>query len=366
MLMLEHVIYNNSLRSWIYAVTTVLAVFFLTLLVKRFFLKRPDVKDPANITGWDNLSIELIGRLHTVFLLVAAIYVGTLLLVLPKTVGEIILKVFFIGLLFQIARLGSHAIKFLIERYRRQKIEKNAEAVTTLSSVALLLRILLWVILLLVALDNFGVNVTTLIAGLGIGGIAMALAVQNILGDLFASFSIVLDKPFVIGDFIIVGDYLGTVEHVGLKTTLIRSLSGEQLIFSNADLLSSRIRNFKRMYERRVVFSIGVLYQTPAEKLETIPILIREIIESQNQIRFDRAHFKEYGPYSLDFEAVYWIQNPDYNVYMDIQQAINIALFRSFDKEDIEFAYPTQTLHFPNRRKNHLSYINTQPSSNTT
>ena len=307
--------------------------------------------------------MELIDRVHPLFLLVAAIYVGSLRLALPKTVGEVILKIFFIGMLLQIARLGSHAIKFLIDRYRRQEIEKNAEAVTTLSSVAFLLRILLWLILLLVALDNFGVNVTTLIAGLGVGGIAMALAVQNILGDLFASFSIVLDKPFVIGDFIIVGDYLGTVEYVGLKTTRIRSLSGEQLIFSNTDLLGSRIRNFKRMYERRVVFTIGVLYQTPVEKLETIPILIREIVESQKQVRFDRAHFKEYGTYSLNFEVVYWIKNPDYNVYMDIQQAINIALFRRFEKEGVEFAYPTQTLYFPpNRRENHLSNINSQPS----
>jgi small-conductance mechanosensitive channel len=297
--------------------------------------------------------------------LITAVYAGTLQLTLPRTAGATIVKIFFIGLLLQIARLGSHAIKFLLDRYRRQEIEKNAEAVTTLSSVAFLLRILLWVILFLVALDNFGVNVTTLIAGLGVGGIAMALAVQNILGDLFASFSIVLDKPFVIGDFIIVGDYLGTVEYVGLKTTRIRSLSGEQLIFSNTDLLSSRIRNFKRMYERRVVFSIGVLYQTPVEQVEKIPSMIRDIIEHQNQVRFDRAHFKEYGEYSLNFEVVYWIQNPDYNVYMDIQQAINIALYKRFDKAGIEFAYPTQTLYFPRQHKNWQSPMNDQSLSGT-
>jgi small-conductance mechanosensitive channel len=154
----------------------------------------------------------------------------------------------------------------------------------------------------------------------------------------------VLDKPFVIGDFIIVDEYLGTIEHIGLKTTRIRSLSGEQLVFSNADLLKSRIRNYKRMYERRVVFTIGVLYQTPYEILSQIPEMIHKIIESKAQVRFDRAHFKEYGDYSLKFEVVYWIQNPDYNVYMDIQQGINLDIFKQFHEAGIEFAYPTQTL----------------------
>jgi len=203
---------------------------------------------------------------------------------------------------------------------------------------------MVWFVVILIALDNLGVNIKTLIAGLGIGGIAVALALQNILGDLFASLSIILDKPFVIGDFIIINEYLGTVEHIGLKTTRIRSLSGEQLIFSNSDLLKSRIRNFKRMYERRVVFTIGVLYQTPYEKLCRIPKMIREIVEGNDQVRFDRAHFKEYGDFSLKFEIVYWIQNPDYNLYMDIQQTINLEIYKKFEASRIKFAYPTQTL----------------------
>jgi small-conductance mechanosensitive channel len=193
-------------------------------------------------------------------------------------------------------------------------------------------------------LDNLGFNITTLVAGLGIGGIAVALALQNILGDLFASLSIVLDKPFVIGDFIIIDNYLGTIEHIGLKTTRIRSLSGEQLVFSNTDLLQSRIRNFKRMFERRVVFSIGVTYQTSADKLAKIPKMIKDIVESKDPVRFDRSHFKDYGDFSLNFETVYWVKSPEYNVYMDIQQAINLELYSKFEAEGIEFAYPTQTL----------------------
>jgi small-conductance mechanosensitive channel len=154
----------------------------------------------------------------------------------------------------------------------------------------------------------------------------------------------VLDKPFVYGDFIVVGDLKGTVEHVGLKTTRLRSLSGEQLVFSNSDLLGSRIRNFKRMYERRVEFSVGVVYQTPAHKLERIPALLRGIVEAHSDLRFDRAHFKELGASSLNFEVVYFVLGPEYNHFMDRQQDVCFETFRRFDQEGIEFAYPTQTV----------------------
>jgi small-conductance mechanosensitive channel len=205
-------------------------------------------------------------------------------------------------------------------------------------------RLALWSTVALLVLANLGIDVTAMVAGLGIGGIAVALAAQNILGDLFASASIVLDKPFVIGDFIIVGEDMGTVEHIGLKTTRVRSLSGEQLVFANNDLLKSRIRNFKRMNERRAAFGIGVTYQTPAEKLAAIPAMLREAVEAQSPTRFDRAHFKQYGDSALLFEVVYYVLSPDYNLYMDIQQAINLAVFRRFAEEQIEFAHPTYTV----------------------
>lgn len=342
--MSEHVFLNNPLREWVMGVVITLSVYILACIAKMLFLKWLGRRSPETPGIWGDLTVESITRIHGLFLIAVAVYVGMLRLSLPENYSEIIHKVFVIALLVQIAHSASHAISFSFETYRRRQIDKNAAAVTTLSSVAFLFRILLWMTLLLVGLDNLGVNVTTVIAGLGVGGIAVALAVQNILGDLFASFSIVLDKPFVIGDFIIVDDNLGTVEHVGLKTTRIRSLSGEQLIFSNADLLGSRIRNFKRMYERRVVFSIGVLYQTPVEKIAAIPDMLRTIIEAQEQVHFDRAHFKAYGAYSLVFEVVYWVHSPDYNIYMDIQQAINIAIFKRFDENKIRFAYPTQTV----------------------
>jgi small-conductance mechanosensitive channel len=194
-------------------------------------------------------------------------------------------------------------------------------------------------------LENLNFDVSALVASLGVGGIAVALAAQNILGDLFASLSILFDKPFVVGDFIIVDDLPGTVEKVGLKTTRVRSLFGEQLVFSNNDLLSSRIKNYKRMEERRVVFPLGVTYQTGAEQLELIPGIIKKTIEKQEKVRFDRSHFKGYGDFALLFETVYWVTEPDYNLYMDIQQKINLELFHLFEEQGIEFAYPTQTIH---------------------
>lgn len=342
--MLDYELFGNSIQQWAIAVATMAVVFFIASQVRGIVLKRVSKIAPTTDTVWDDLMVEALRRVHWLFLLIVSIYIGALPLTLPALAVAVIYKLFFLSALLQIGFLGSHTIRAAFDDYRKKRIEKNAEAVTTLSSVAFLLRILLWTLLFLVALDNFGADVTTLIAGLGVGGIAIALAVQNILGDLFASFSIVLDKPFIIGDFIIVGDYMGTVEYIGLKTTRLRSISGEQLIFSNTDLLGSRIRNYKRMYERRVVFSVAVVYQTPEERLATIPEMIQEIVETQDQVRFDRAHFKEFGAYALNYEVVYWINSPDYNLYMDIQQAINLAIFRRFNEAGIAFAYPSQTL----------------------
>lgn len=344
-MILDYTLYYNSLSYWTLAVGVTIAAYLVAYLAKTIIIKQLRnivIRADNNLT---HNSVKVVERIHPIFLLLSAAFLGSTILTLPETVSVILRKIFFLAVLLQAGRLISQIIDSFIENYRTAKLEKNAAAVTMLSSASLLLRIFLWSILLILALDNFGVNITSLVAGLGVGGIAVALAVQNVLGDVFASFSIVLDKPFVIGDFIIVDDHLGTVEHVGLKTTRIRSLSGEQLVFSNDDLLRSRIRNFKRMYERRVVFSIGVIYQTPSEKIEAIPGMIESIIEAQPQVRFDRAHFKEYGAFSLNFEIVYWVLDPDYNLYMDIQQAINLQLFKEFQQQGIEFAYPTQSLY---------------------
>ena len=345
MTFLNVTLYGNTVKIWLLALLVMAATMIVLRLLTGVVLQRLRAFAKKTKTDLDDLVADLLKRIKWFFLLAVALYAATFVLILSEVAKQVISTVTVIVLFTQAAIWGSGLISFWLERYKKRKLEGDAASVTTFSALGFIAKLLLWSVVLLLVLDNLGVDITTLVAGLGVGGIALALAVQNILGDLFASLSIVLDKPFVIGDFIIVGDLLGTVENIGLKTTRVRSLSGEQLVFSNNDLLQSRIRNYKRMFERRILFSFGVTYQTAYEKLAAIPGMIREIIESHEQTRFDRAHFKEYGDFSLNFEVVYYVKNPDYNVYMDTQQDINLAIHRRFQKEGIEFAFPTQTLY---------------------
>lgn len=250
-----------------------------------------------------------------------------------------------ISLFVQIGLWVARLLDFWIRRSREHALKNDPGTATGLALTSFIARVVLWAVVLLVLLDNLGVNVTALAAGLGVGGIAVGFALQSILGDLFSSLSIVMDKPFQIGHFIDVDGYVGTVEYIGLKTTRVRALSGELLVFSNADLTKARLRNYQVMQERRVVFGFGVTYDTSPDVLALIPGLVREIIEAQPQTRFDRAHFKAFGAASLDFEVVYWMLTPDYTAYMDVQHAINLALLRQLNERNIVFAFPTQTVH---------------------
>lgn len=340
--------YNNPLKDWAISIGIVILSFFILKILKGFIYRRLKKLSQKTSTDLDDFIADIFLHIKTFFLFAISIYIGSQVLTLTPKVSTIITKLVVISLLIQGAIWGLGIITFFLEKYKKQRLQDDAAALTTFSALGFISRIILWTFVLILILDNLGFNITTLVAGLGIGGIAVALALQNVLGDLFASLSIVLDKPFVLGDFIIIDNYLGTIEHIGLKTTRIRSLSGEQLVFSNTDLLQSRIRNYKRMFERRIVFSIGVTYQTPADKLAKIPKMIKEIIESKDLVRFDRSHFKEYGNFSLNFETVYWVKSPEYNTYMDIQQAINLELYAKFEAEGIEFAYPTQTIFMEN------------------
>jgi small-conductance mechanosensitive channel len=231
-----------------------------------------------------------------------------------------------------------------LERKQRSTLTTDRAIAGSLGIISFIAKGVIWAMVVLLILDNLGVNITALVAGLGIGGIAVALAVQNILGDLFASLSITFDKPFFVGDFLVIDDFMGSVEHIGIKSTRLRSLSGEQIVMSNADLLKSRVRNYGRMSERRVVFATTVTYETPATKLEQIPAVVRSIVEAQEGVRFDRSHFSKHAAASLDFETVYYVLSADFNRYMDIQQAINLRIHREFERLGIEFAYPTQRI----------------------
>ena len=248
-----------------------------------------------------------------------------------------------------IARLINFLIHGAVLLYMEQKNEPP-ERIKQLNGILIVVKVLVWGMGLLMLIDNLGYDVTTIVAGLGVGGIAIALAAQNILSDLFSYFVIFFDKPFEIGDFIIVGDHAGTVERIGIKTSHVRSIDGEQLIMPNAELVKEIIRNFKRLERRRIVFSIGVVYYTPAEKLKEVPGFIKEIIDKQERATFDRTHLKSFGDFSINYEVVYYVESADYLAYMDTHHAISVSIFEKFEKEKIEFAFPTQTL-FVNKQE---------------
>lgn len=342
----ERTFYGNPVYDWVAAAAIGVALALILYFARRVLIHRFTVWSRKTDTRLDDFVVDILKHTRFLFLLVIAFYFGLQYLELPPKPTRLITHIAIIALLVQVAFWGNRGIALWLSDYLKRHKDTDAAGATTMSVLGFIARVVLWSVLLLMILDNLGFNITALVASLGVGGIAVALAVQNILGDIFASLSIAMDKPFVIGDFLIVDDILGTVEYIGLKTTRLRSLGGEQIVFSNNDLLKSRIRNYKRMYERRVVFAFGVVYQTTHEKLKKIPVIVREIIESSDNTRFDRAHFKEYGDSSLNFEVVYFVRSPDYNIYMDIQQAINLAIFESFAKEGIDFAYPTRTLYF--------------------
>jgi len=338
--------WNNPAWRWVLA----LAVFFVALPVLRKVkavgvgaLKRFAVGPRERVL---TLAADLLLHTHRFVLFILALNIGILFLQLEIPWPDRLFNVLAVTLLVQAAIWAGALIDFYIGEVRARKLESDPATVTTIAALGYIGKLACYLVLFLLAWKFiFNEEPTALITGLGVGGIAVGLAMQSILGDLFASMTIVLDKPFVMGDFIIVGDYQGSVEHIGLKSTRLRSLSGEQLVFSNQDLLSSRIRNYKRMFERRVLFKIGVLYETPLEKLRAIPATIRAIIEAQPKTRFDRSHFSSYGDSALTIESVYFVLAPEYAVYMDIQQAINLAIFEQFANEGIAFAYPTQTLY---------------------
>jgi small-conductance mechanosensitive channel len=338
---------GNSLRAWIASAVIATALFIILIEARRIIIRRLDrlccIPGDHHIAP---ITLRVVRATSRVIILLLSLYVASLGLVLPVAVNEWLGRFALFVLLVQVALWGNALILAWLEDYEAQHIERNAAGVTTMHAVSVVLRLAFLTLVVLVALDNLpGIEITTLLASLGIGGIAVALAVQNVLSDLFASLSIALDKPVVIGDFISLGDVRGTVQHVGLKTTRIRSLTGEQLVIGNADLLRCTIHNYKRMDERRISFRIGVHHETDYEMVSRIPDMLREIVEAQEPVRFDRAHFAEYGEYALIFEVVYFVLVPDYVAYMDIQQAINLEILRRFEMEGIKLGYPTRTVY---------------------
>jgi len=300
-------------------------------------------------TDVDDFVISLFKEIKPPFYFFLSLYIALQFLVLNKMIGKVVLGIFVVVVVIQGVLIGQKVIDFVVLDKLSKKEEGSEEddrdRRAMIKLIGQIVKWILWVIGILLILSNLGINITSLIAGLGIGGIAVALAVQNILGDIFAFFSIFVDKPFQVGDFVVLGpDEMGKVEKIGIKSTRIRTLQGHQLIVPNRKITDANINNYETMQKRRVLFSIGVVYGTSQEKLEKIPNILKEAIEKHPETEFGRVHFKEFGDFSLNFEVVFYVLDSSFEKYLDIRQAINFEILKRFEEEKIEFAFPTQTI----------------------
>jgi small-conductance mechanosensitive channel len=341
---LQQSVLNNAVADWLRAVVIFLVVAAGLALLRRVVIHRVAKLARLTSTDYDDVLVDVLSRTRLLFIIGVALVSAHATLPNGPLAYESVRTFTWIIVFVQAVIWANALIGAIVAGLNARRPVEDQANVAVMRALGTAARFVVFAALFLVALEGVGVKVTPLITGLGIGGIAIALAVQNILADLFGAVSILVDKPFTVGDFVVVDDLKGTIEHVGLKSTRVRSLGGEQIVFSNADLLQSRVRNFKRMLERRVAFTTGVTYQTPKAKLERIPAMIREIVEAQSQVRFERCHFLKFADSWLEFETIYWVLSPEYIVYADIHQAVNLALFQRFEDEKIEFAYPTKTL----------------------
>lgn len=340
---LNQTYFGNTVLNYFIALGIFLIGVIVIKIFKTIVVNRLKKWSESTETKLDDFLVRGIQKTVVPLLYLGAFYLAIEYLKIDSGTMGIINKIAVIIFTFFLLRAISSVIRFSLSAYvKRKGGEESREK--ELRGISTIMALIIWTVGLVFLLDNLGFRVSAVITGLGIGGIAVALAAQTILGDLFAYFVIFFDRPFEIGDFIVVGDKQGSVEYIGLKTTRVRSLSGEQLVFSNKDLTDSRLHNFKKMERRRVVFKLGVIYQTTLEQVKEIPGIVRQIIEQQKDVAFDRGHFAKYGDFSLGFEFVYYVIGSDYTKYMDIQQAINLEIYKAFEEKGIEFAYPTQTL----------------------
>ena len=338
---LDDLYLDNSLGQWLWALGTAILVLLITLLIRRLIRRQYQRVAVTQTVELMEVPLQIGSKTTTIFLLLLSLFMASLTLQLPDTARTVTQKALLIAVCWQV---GIWATTGAVAWINLKRSVQDRASAGTLGIVTLIVRVVIWSVVLLLTLDNLGVNITTLVAGFGIGGIAVALAVQNVLGDLLASLSITLDKPFVIGDALVVDDFNGTVEHIGLKSTRLRSVSGEQIIMPNADLLKSRLRNFGRMQERRIVFELALVYETPRAKLQQVPDLVRDLIEAQPGVRFERCFLVRLGPSAIEFEVSFFVLTARIKDNAAIQHDINMQVLEVFAREALQFAYVTQRL----------------------
>jgi small-conductance mechanosensitive channel len=337
----ERLFHTNSLTDWLIAGIVAAAVWFALVILRHLVSSRYEKYSVAEQRLPLRLLAYLSGNTRQFLFFALALYAGEECLTLPARVEHGVSSVVSLLILLQVGLWAVRAVKFYLEM---KQLERGADQVFagSLDIINFVTRVLIWSLVILVALDNLGVNITALLAGLGVGGVAVALALQNVLGDLFASLSIALDKPFVVGDSLTIDTLVGKVEHIGIKTTRLRSESGEQIILSNADILKSRVRNYARAQEQRALATLRIAYGTPPDRLAQIPALLEGIVRAQRNARFERCHLKTLAESGLLFELSYFIQQPAVNSLLDLQHAVNLHILEEFHRIGVEFDYPTQ------------------------
>ncbi len=344
---MDKVVLGNSLAAYLLAIAILIGGILLTQIVRRVVMHQLRHWVTRSASDLDDRLLRIVEKPLVGVLYLGSFYVSIGNLTLHPILDDAITFIcVIIATILGISLLGSlveYGVRvYWVARKGDETLEKSLNAIIPA------IKVVVWAIGAVFLLDNLGFDISAVIASLGIGGIAVAFAAQGILGDLFSYFSILFDRPFEIGDFLVVGDLVGTVEQVGIKTTRLRSISGEELVVSNTDLTGSRIQNFRRMQRRRIVFALGVTYETAQDKMEAIPGLIQSVIAPLENITFDRAHFSSFGDFSLNYEVVYYVETSDYAIYMDAQQKINLGIKAAFEAQAIEFAYPTQLLYLTN------------------
>ena len=335
---------GNTPAAYGYALVAFGVALALLYLVKNIGIARLKAMAERTETDLDDMAVALVDKFRWFDYQLVALYIATRSLNRPPAFDKVLHLVILGVFTFRAIVIVQELLSYWLHKIAAQRQLTDAAKASVVSSTQVIMKALVWVAAALFVMDNLGVNISAVLAGLGIGGVAVALAAQAILGDLFNFFVILLDKPFNVGDFLVADEIVGTVEHIGLKSIRIRSLSGEIIIVSNSKLLAMGLKNYKQMQRRRVVLKTTVVYQTPLEKLRRIPGIIKEIVSSLEQATFDRSNLSGLGDFSIDFETVYYVESPDYNFHMQTQERVLQALIEKFSKEGIEFAYPTQTV----------------------
>ncbi len=331
---------NTTLEYFIFTLIFVflsLAFFATKYILLRKIAKK--VKDQKFL----KVVIAIVEKIRSPFYAFISLYVALSYLEIPEILSKIFFYILIFWISYRVVIAGYQVIDFVLDKLIEKKANQGSKSM--MRALGNITKGILWLFAGMVVLSILGVNVTGLVAGMGIGGIAVAFALQGILSDLFSSFSLYLDKPFTEGDFIVVGDTWGTVEKIGIKSTRIRALQGEEIIFSNKELTSAKVHNMKKMERRRAQFTLGVTYETPTKKMEKIPGIIKKIIEKEEIAEFDRINFMKFNDFSLDYDLVYFINSPDYKIFANTNERILLNIKKDFEKEGIDFAYPTKTIH---------------------